>query len=76
LQILDDELTLNTKPLSPRKQVTKFGGSELKKSSSTTIDLIQQQCPFDDDWQLINQILDEGIGPPEENLAINGKLKN
>ena len=33
---------------------------------------LQQQCPFDDDWQLINQILDEGIGPPEKNLAING----
>ncbi len=72
--MLDDELTLNTKPLTPRKEA-KSGGRELKKSNSTNVDLIQQQCPFDDDWQLINQILDEGIGPPEENLAINGNLK-
>lgn len=30
------------------------------------------QCPFDDDWQLINKCLEEGVGPPEDKLAING----
>lgn len=61
LQILDDELTLGTKPLTPRLQ---------KKDEN-----INQQCPFDDDWQLINELIDEGIGPPEEKLAINGNYK-
>ncbi|CAF0859802.1 unnamed protein product [Brachionus calyciflorus] len=57
LQILDDELTLDTKPLAPVK--------------SNKNDNLSQQCPFDDDWQLINELIDEGIGPPEEKLAIN-----
>jgi hypothetical protein len=72
LQILDDELTLNTQPLSPRKELKTSGGKEPGKKSVQISETTQQQCPFDDDWQLINQILDEGIGPPEENLAING----
>lgn len=35
----------------------------------------EHECPFDDDWQIINQCIEEGIGPPEEKLAINGKQK-
>ena len=31
------------------------------------------ECPFDDDWQLIGQFVEEGIGPCEEKLAISGK---
>lgn len=58
LQILDDELTLGTKPLTPR--------------THDKHENINKQCPFDDDWQLINDLIDEGIGPPEEKLAING----
>lgn len=69
MQILDDELTLNTKPLSPRKEI-KPAKEFLIAQAKPSID---QQCPFDDDWQLINEILDQGIGLPEENLAINGK---
>jgi hypothetical protein len=63
LRILDDELTLNTKSLSPRKESRKRD------------EHLQQQCPFDDDWNLINQILDEGLGPPEDNLAINESVR-
>lgn len=62
LEILDDELTLNTKSKSLLKSKL------LDKSSNDD----HQQCPFDDDWQLINQFIEEGIGPPEEKLAING----
>lgn len=61
MQTLDDEFTLNIKPKSPTKML-KLGNKSLNS----------EQCPFDDDWQLINQILDEGIGPSEEKLAING----
>lgn len=60
LQILDDELTLGTKPLTPRTH---------EKHEN-----INKQCPFDDDWQLINELIDEGIGPPEDKLAINGNF--
>ncbi|RNA39995.1 leucine-rich repeat-containing 56 isoform X1 [Brachionus plicatilis] len=61
LQILDDELTLGTKPLTPR--------------THDKHENINKQCPFDDDWQLINDLIDEGIGPPEEKLAINDSLR-
>lgn len=33
------------------------------------------QAYFDNDWNAINQWIEEGIGPPEEKLAFNGKLK-
>ena len=80
LQILDDELTLNTRPFSPRRAMTRSGASKdfLGKgdlNSTQFYNDLQQQCPFDDDWQLINQILDEGIGLPEENLAINESIR-
>jgi len=29
------------------------------------------QCPFEDDWNLINQMIEEGMGPAEEKLPIN-----
>lgn len=67
LQLLDDELTLNTKSLSPAKT------SNLDKKFSSTNN--SQQCPFDDDWQLINELIDEGIGPPEDKLAINESIR-
>ena len=63
LELLDDELTLNTKPLPPINSPW-----NAKNNSSN-----QNDCPFEDDWQLINEIMDEGIGPPEEKLAINGR---
>ena len=65
LRILDDELTLNTASLSPSKGKTK---------NDKHHELNEHQCPFDDDWQIINQWIEEGIGPPEEKLAINGEL--
>lgn len=61
LKTLDDEPIFNTKTKSKAKDIN---GVCLKNVS----------CPFDDDWQLINQLLDEGIGPDEEKLAINGKV--
>lgn len=64
LQVLDDELTLNTISRSPTKS----------KKSSADKAWPNFSSPFDDDWQLINKILDEGIGPDEEKLAINGKF--
>lgn len=71
LKTLDDELTLNTKPLSPLKPIASnpfFSNKTAQQKSST----INYECPFDDDWQLINQFIAEGIGPSEDKLAING----
>ena len=69
IKTLDDELTLNTKSIMAnlRAQETNSAGARSKIVSH------DDQCPFDDDWQLINDIIDEGIGPPEEKLAINGE---
>lgn len=64
LRMLDDELTLSTSSLSPGK-----------KSLTPNSNNNDHQCPFDDDWQIINQCIDEGIGPPEEKLAINESLR-
>ena len=64
-------MTLNTQPLSPRKEAGKQAGRELKSNTKTN-DLTQQQCPFDDDWELINKLLDEGVGPPEEYTEADG----
>lgn len=69
LKVLDDELTLNTKPLSPLKTIT--NSTPLKNYQKPTF---SHECPFDDDWQLINQFIAEGIGPSEDKLAINGNL--
>lgn len=66
LQSLDDDLTLNTESKSPRKSLSQKPDKHSKGRHN-------EQCPFDEDWQLINKILDEGIGPSEEKLAINGK---
>lgn len=62
LRILDDEITLNISPVSAMK------GDKKNRNNKNDAN---QQCPFDDDWQLINQWIEEGIGPPEEKLAIN-----
>jgi hypothetical protein len=70
LRILDDELTLNTSSLSPNKSPQKK-----ENFSNNKNDKNEHECPFDDDWQIINQCIEEGIGPPEEKLAINGKQK-
>jgi hypothetical protein len=61
LKILDDELTVND-----GASVKKIG-AVIEQSASG-----MHECPFDDDWQLINQFIEEGIGPSEEKLAING----
>ncbi len=47
-----------------------------KENLSNTINNNYHECPFDDDWQLINQFIEEGIGPSEDKLAINGKAQN
>jgi hypothetical protein len=60
LRILDDELTLNTKPINQKNR---------EKADSKCLD----QCPFDEDWQMINTWIEEGLCPPEQKLAINGK---
>jgi hypothetical protein len=65
LKILDDELTVNDDGMKARKQTA--GVVEMCASNL-------HECPFDDDWQLINQFIEEGIGPSEEKLAINGRL--
>ena len=59
LRILDDELTLNTKPINQKHR---------ENNDSKCLD----QCPFDEDWQMINTWIEEGLCPPEQNLAING----
>lgn len=61
LKILDDELTLNTN-ITP----------VIKNSKLPELLPSQHECPFDDDWQLINQFIEEGIGPSEDKLAISG----
>ena len=63
LKTLDDELVIRKEKSS----------EEFKKEDDYNQ---HNQCPFDDDWQLINKCLEEGVGPPEEKLAINGNLKN
>jgi hypothetical protein len=60
LRTLDDEVLV--KKDKSRKE------EDLSKISQ------HNQCPFDDDWQLINKCLEEGVGPPEEKLAINGNF--
>jgi hypothetical protein len=37
--------------------------------------LAENKAYFDNDWSAINQWIEEGIGPPEEKLAFNGKLE-
>ncbi len=73
LQILDDELTLNTKPLSATTKA--LTSTTNIKDSKYQKDLYKQECPFDDDWQMINKFIEEGIGPPEEKLAINESVR-
>jgi hypothetical protein len=72
LQILDDELTLSTKPLSA---TVKTKTNTAIRDSKYQTDLYKQECPFDDDWQMINKFIEEGIGPPEEKLAINESVR-
>ena len=74
LAVLDDELTLNTKSILR----TSSGSTQTKPAGRTKVDTSNnepQQCPFDADWEVINQWIEEGIGPPEEKLAINGKTE-
>ena len=59
LKTLDDEPVMRKEKLN----------EEFKKEDDYSQ---HNQCPFDDDWQLINKCLEEGVGPPEEKLAING----
>ena len=62
LKILDDEVILK-KDKSKEELIREEDYSQ------------HNQCPFDDDWQLINKCLEEGVGPAEEKLAINGMFK-
>ena len=68
IKTLDDELTLNTKSI-----MASLRAQEATSGPRSRVVTNDDQCPFDDDWQLINEIIDEGIGPPEEKLAINGE---
>ena len=43
-----------------------------KRVNHEAVPSTHHECPFDDDWQLINQFIEEGIGPTEDKLAING----
>ena len=61
LSVLDDEPALSAPPLR----------SAGDRGSATGLGVAE--CPFDDDWQLIGQFVEEGIGPCEEKLAISGK---
>ena len=72
LKVLDDELTLSTKSLSRIKLADNFVLFPLKNQNQSNKEKYNYECPFDDDWQLINQFIEEGIGPSEEKLAING----
>ena len=76
LKVLDDELTLSTKPLSSIKPInnSQLFSSSVKNQNQNNKEKYNYDCPFDDDWQLINQFIEEGIGPSEEKLAINGKF--
>lgn len=65
LKTLDDELTKDDKI----KNDTKKESENQSRSHQTN-----NQCPFEDDWQLINQCLEEGVAPSEDKLAINGTL--
>jgi hypothetical protein len=67
LRILDDEKLTQIEDMSSRIKAGQMIQGDSKKTN-------QYQCPFDDDWQLINQCLDEGVYPAEEKLAINGLL--
>ena len=78
LKVLDDDLTLNTHASlvdSVAKKVNKSSPLDLKYQQQIVLNSGShaQECPFDDDWQLINQFIEEGIGPSEEKLAISGK---
>ena len=78
VRLLDDEPTLGTKPLTsiriknPSERNNNYSSSNHKSLHQKNDREVE--CPFDDDWQLINELIDEGIGPPEEKLAINGTL--
>jgi hypothetical protein len=74
LKILDDELTLSTKPLSAIKSINNSALFSFKNQNQSNKEKYNYECPFDDDWHLINQFIEEGIGPSEEKLAINGFL--
>jgi Leucine-rich repeat (LRR) protein len=67
LSVLDDEFTLNIKPALSNERI-KANTNRYKQTKNL------QQCPFDDDWQMINELIDEGIGPSEDKLAINGEI--
>jgi hypothetical protein len=78
LKTLDDELTLNTKPLSAsaiNNSKPLFSNSIKNTHMKQTTNPINYDCPFDDDWNLINQFIEEGIGPSEDKLAINESLR-
>jgi hypothetical protein len=68
LTILDDEDILPKGNVQKKKQTKTDEYQEDDENKSISY----HQCPFDDDWQLINQCLDEGVYPAEEKLAING----
>ena len=71
LQVLDDELTLNTS-IAPVMINKKAVLNTSKRVNYEAVPSTHHECPFDDDWQLINQFIEEGIGPTEDKLAING----
>ena len=66
LKILDDELTINTSLAHVRAKTP----ADYQAPDNT-----HHECPFDDDWQLINQFIEEGIGPSEDKLAISESLR-
>lgn len=66
LKILDDELTVNISLLPVRAKTP----ADYQAPDNT-----HHECPFDDDWQLINQFIEEGIGPSEDKLAISESLR-
>lgn len=76
LKTLDDELTLSTKSLSPLRPINSNpllnNNNNNNNKATLSKHTVNYECPFDDDWQLINQFIAEGIGPSEDKLAING----
>ena len=87
LKTLDDELTLSTKSvvytLSPQKTRnnntnntnTSTHSQAAAAANSNNNNITQMECPFDNDWQLINEWIAEGVGPPEDKLAINESMR-